>query len=65
VWGEIDIKGHVTGNIVELNYEGGFSGKGWAKAFVVIFGKHLYWQIYQEVRIESYEPVDEILKIKK
>jgi uncharacterized protein len=65
VWGEINVKGQVTGNIVEVNYEGGFAGKGWAKAFVVISGRYLYWQIYQELRIESYEPESEILRIGK
>ncbi|MFA5179950.1 MAG: hypothetical protein WC405_01400 [Syntrophales bacterium] len=65
VWGPIDVKGQVTGNIVEVNYEGGFSGEGWAKAYVIISGSYLYWQIYQELRIESYEPDSETLKIKK
>jgi len=65
VWGSIEMRGHVVGNIADVQYEGGFAGKGWAKAFVLLKGDRLYWQIYQELRIESYEPQSEILKVMK
>ncbi len=63
VWGAIEMRGHVLGNIADVRYEGGFAGKGWAKAFVLLKGNRLYWQIYQELRFESYEPKSEILKV--
>jgi len=63
VWGAIEMHGHVVGNVADVEYEGGFAGKGWAKAFVLLKGNRLYWQIYQELRFESYEPKFEILKV--
>lgn len=63
VWGSIELRGRVVGNIADVRYEGGFAGKGWAKAFVLLKGNRLYWQIYQELRFESYEPESEILKV--
>lgn len=65
IWGKIDVKGRVTGNLADLYYEGGFTGQGWAKALVVLSGDSMHWQVYQEVRVESYEPVGEILEIRK
>jgi uncharacterized protein YecT (DUF1311 family) len=68
VWGDIDINGHLIGNIALVEFQPSFSSinqKPLAEALIVVFNKRVYWRVLTEVGGESYVPRVENLRIQK
>lgn len=65
VWGEIQIKGRLIGNIALVEFQPGFSSdKGHsAEALIVITPKWIYWRVLSEIEGESYVSRNEDIRI--
>jgi len=67
VWGPIDIKGKMLGNVALVTFNPGFSDDNvpLAEAMIVISHDRVYWRIISEVEVESYVPRSEVIALLK
>ena len=61
VWGRIDFKGKLLGNIALVEYQPGFSSDQGpiAEALIVATPNRIYWRVLSEIYEESYVPSSE------
>jgi uncharacterized protein len=65
VWGHIDIKGKLVGNMALVKFQAGWSEHQGqlAEAVIVQAADRMHWRVLSEITVESYIPVAEDLRL--
>ena len=58
IWGDVEIKGRLLGNVALVEFQPGFmSDQGpSAEALIVVVKNRVYWRVLSEIEVESYVP---------
>lgn len=66
VWGKIEIKGRLLGNVALVEFQPGFSNDQvpLAEALIVFTPNRIYWRVLSESDVESYVPFAEDLSVR-
>lgn len=65
VWGPIDIRGRIAGNIALVEFDAGWSESYIAEAMIVVTTNRIFWRMLNEVDVESYVPEAEDIPVIK